>query len=426
MNVLREKTIPLVRVPSRGLVVMLAALSVVGCDAPEARFRMNMAFVDKQQREAGSDFAAAQVQDVADILTGMFGTPDDPYIPRGGSSGIDQLFDDEAERKIRMAAGAVSSDDQGNPQGLYRQHCAHCHGITGDGAGPTAAFLNPYPRDYRMGVYKFKSTPRGRRPTHEDLRRILVEGIPGTAMPSFRLLDEDEIDALVQYVKYLSIRGEVERTLVREMALEFVDEKDRLDKSPDFLLDDVLARVVGGWLQAESSMTPIAEPAVVSEEELLASIARGRELYFGPVANCVKCHGDTQLGDGQTNDYDDWSKDFFDWTSETDETVKKRMADQLVALGGLRPRNIKPRNMRQGIYRGGRRPIDLYRRIHDGIDGTPMPASLMIPEGAPPETKGLTPEDIWHLVRFVQSLPYHTLSQPGQHVPTPTYQRERM
>ena len=39
---------------------------------------------------------------------------------------------------------------------------------------------------------------------------------------------------------------------------------------------------------------------------------------------------------------------------------------------------------------------------------------------------GLTPEDVWHLVRFVQSLPYHTLSQPGQHVPTPTYQRERM
>ena len=50
----------------------------------------------------------------------------------------------------------------------------------------------------------------------------------------------------------------------------------------------------------------------------------------------------------------------------------------------------------------------------------------MKPDGAPPEAKGLTPEDIWHLVRFVQSLPYHTLSQPGQHGPTPTYQRERM
>ena len=29
---------------------------------------------------------------------------------------------------------------------LYREHCAHCHGISGDGVGPTAVFLNPYPR----------------------------------------------------------------------------------------------------------------------------------------------------------------------------------------------------------------------------------------------------------------------------------------
>src|SRR5207248_2464538 len=33
-----------------------------------------------------------------------------------------------------------------------------------------------------------------------------------------------------------------------------------------------------------------------------------------------------------------------------------------------------PRNLRLGVYRGGRRPLDLYYRIHDGINGTPMPA----------------------------------------------------
>ena len=45
--------------------------------------------------------------------------------------------------------------------------------------------------------------------------RILIEGIRGTAMPSFKLLPEDEIEALIEYVKYLTMRGEMERELAR-------------------------------------------------------------------------------------------------------------------------------------------------------------------------------------------------------------------
>ena len=37
-------------------------------------------------------------------------------------------------------------------------------------------------------------------------------------MPSFKLLPQDEINALVDYVKYLSIRGEVERQLIFELS----------------------------------------------------------------------------------------------------------------------------------------------------------------------------------------------------------------
>src|SRR5205807_5778428 len=101
-----------------------------------------------------------------------------------------------------------------SPRGLYREHCAHCHGITGDGVGPTAAFLNPYPRDYRKGQFKFKSTPAGFKPTHADLKKIVLDGVPGTAMPSFKLLPDLEVEALVEYVRYLSIRGEIERRLL--------------------------------------------------------------------------------------------------------------------------------------------------------------------------------------------------------------------
>ena len=35
----------------------------------------------------------------------------------------------------------------------------------------------------------------------------------------------------------------------------------------------------------------------------------GRELFYGATkGNCVKCHGPTGLGDGQQDDFDDWSK----------------------------------------------------------------------------------------------------------------------
>ena len=96
---------------------------------------------------------------------------------------------------------------------MYRRHCAHCHGISGDGRGPTAGILNPYPRDYRSGVFKFKSTYTASQPTDDDLRKTVHDGIPSTAMPAFALLPPDEVEALVEYVKYLSIRGQMEAAL---------------------------------------------------------------------------------------------------------------------------------------------------------------------------------------------------------------------
>ena len=52
-----------------------------------------------------------------------------------------------------------------------------------------------------------------------------------------------------------------------------------------------------------------------------------------------------------------------------------------------------------------------------------MPAALIKPAGAPPETKGLTQEDLWSLVDYVRSLPYETISKPEANVPN--YARDR-
>ena len=332
---------------------------------------------------------------------------------------MDELIDID---NLRLAAGPVGRDRSQRPHGLYREHCVHCHGTNGDGRGPTAAFLNPYPRDYRMGVFKFKSTPKGARPTHDDLRRLLLNGVAGTAMPSFKLLPESEVESLVDYVKYLSLRGEVERRLYEEMAIELdagerlLDDED-LASANEFLVEDVLADVVEKWNEAESQASTVPQRPNWTGEEKLASIARGKQLFYGAVANCVKCHGESQLGDGEKTDYDDWTKDFHDWTKPIEVDKKAELLAELSSLGGLEPRNIIPRNLRSGIYRGGRRPVDVYWRILNGIDGSPMPAAMLKAPDAAPDDKGLTSDDIWHIVDYVLSLPYENMATTGEDEP---------
>jgi mono/diheme cytochrome c family protein len=361
----------------------VAIAAAAGCGrTPAASFRPNMVEATKQR------LTSDQERQVATILLAMFGTPDEPVcLPE---TGLD-------EAKLRLAAGPVRSDISGRKNGLYREHCGHCHGVTGDGLGPTAAFLNPYPRDYRPGVFKFKSTERADKPTHADLVRILHNGIAGTSMPSFALLSELQIDALAEYVKYLSLRGETEIALMRAFFELDDEDQGKLPETREFLVDETLSPIAERWQGAADAVIPV--PEMPADIDLVASIAKGKELFYGDKANCVKCHGVTGLGDGQANDYDDWNKAIVQWgqevAGEKDAAVAAK-ASQVLAGDALRPRTIPPRNLRLGVYRGGRRPLDLYYRIHAGINGAPMPAA-----------KGtVSPEDIWHIVNYVRSLPY--------------------
>jgi mono/diheme cytochrome c family protein len=396
----------------------LTALAVIaGCGGPTADFRRYETFAHKVASDGDFEFTRQQRQDIDEALEALFGTPDEPVFP--AIEGIEPGKIASPSR-LKLAAGPVGSDEQGNPRGLYREHCAHCHGISGDGAGPTAAFLNPYPRDYRKGQFKFKSTPVGQKPTHDDLKRIVLEGIPGTAMPSFKLLPDLEVEALVDYVKYLSIRGEVERRLLR--ATTELEPKQRLvsvvsssageaekaaQQEQIALVKEIVGEVAGKWDGAAAAVTEIPPRPNLAKEERAESVRRGRELFYGTVANCVKCHGDSALGDGVTNDYDEWAKEFIA------DGKKRDVVSEYVSLGLLPPRNIKPRNLRLGVYRGGMRPIDIYWRIRNGVEGTPMPASTMKPPGDP-NAKGLTTDDIWDIVNYVESLPYESISDPNR------------
>jgi mono/diheme cytochrome c family protein len=369
-----------------GLVVGVAlalVLLAAGCDSSAARFHSNLV------QMAAGNVSAKHQQQIADILEAMYGTPDQPQLPP--DTGLDL-------RRIEIAAGPV----EGYTRGLFRLHCVHCHGITGDGMGPTAFFLKPYPRDYRQGMYKFKSTTSNNPPTHTDLVRTLTEGVTGTAMPSFKLLPSKDIDALVEYVEYLSLRGQTELALIEQYKLADAFDPDKQDfpTTRDFLLDTVLKPIVDKWQGAASKVTQVTKPP--EDFGTQASIDAGRQVFYDQAkakGGCVKCHGPTALGDGQLV-LDDWNKAIDDLTKKAAGGDLPELSHAL-AVDSLPARESQPRNLRQGIFRGGRQPYEIFYRLSNGINGANMPGIAQTPD--------MTSDDIWHVIDFVLDLPY----QPG-------------
>ncbi|HEV8338492.1 MAG TPA: c-type cytochrome [bacterium] len=88
---------------------------------------------------------------------------------------------------------------------VFAQRCAVCHGPDGRGNGPAAPSLIPRPRDFRMGFFKYKSTPAEAPPSDADLIRVVTDGLQASAMPYFRdILSAEEIRAVVAHVKTLA------------------------------------------------------------------------------------------------------------------------------------------------------------------------------------------------------------------------------
>ena len=401
--------------------LLLVVLAVAGCDG-SAYFQFNHAYLDRQVIDINSgrpddaqiEISDEQEENVSEILEAAFGTPDAPKIP--GVEGAAALLDQEF---LDMAAGPVGRLEDGSPRGLYRQHCAHCHGVTGDGMGPTSEFLKPYPRDYRKGVFKFKHTVLGAKPRKEDLRQVLMEGIPGTAMPSFRVYDSQELDAIIDYVIYLAIRGDVERQLEATILQKTADEDgnplladtsaDASAEDKEGLLDakDIITDVVASWTEANDSLMPTTEPPANWQSD--ENIARGREIFLG-TGGCVACHGKTGLGDGNPDLFDTWTEELVGAKGQSTSARLEFYDEHFAGTGTLKPRNQRPRNLRLGSFRGGRRPIDIYSRISQGIAGTEMPGG---------KAKG---DDAWAVVAYVLSLSEEVISKPSNDL---DFQRER-
>jgi cytochrome c oxidase cbb3-type subunit 2 len=148
-------------------------------------------------------------------------------------------------------------------QQVYQANCAVCHGVGGDGNGPSASSFRIRPRDFRLGIFKFRSTPSGSLPTDGDLLRTVTQGLRWTAMIGRPDLGENERRAVIQYIKTFSSR--------------FVEEKAGI---------------------------PITVPPAPAKTPQL--LQQGKLLYAD--AGCSDCHGTEGRGDGPSSKElkDDW------------------------------------------------------------------------------------------------------------------------
>src|SRR5262249_26008785 len=122
-------------------------------------------------------------------------------------------------------------------------------------------------------------------------------------------------------------------------------------------------RVFGDrWLKSQKEVEPDKFP-FEDDAQMTLSVKRGWDLFKKEVAqgggDCLKCH--TNYGRGSQFPFDDW---------------------------GTMPR---PADLPAGTYRGGRRPIDLYWRIHNGIVGSGMIRSPQFRPNSEQKQKGEDP-----------------------------------
>lgn len=94
--------------------------------------------------------------------------------------------------------GACSSQEPENRgRDLYLTSCAPCHGENADGQGPRAAVLDPKPRDYTDPAWRQTAT-------FDSVLASIRDGVPGSAMPSWEILSEEDLEAVTRYVLEIS------------------------------------------------------------------------------------------------------------------------------------------------------------------------------------------------------------------------------
>ncbi|CAN5428789.1 hypothetical protein BH11PLA2_BH11PLA2_11860 [soil metagenome] len=290
-----------------------------------------------------SNLSADQQQTISKVLVPLFGTPADPIVADAGAAALGLTPE-------RLAAGSI----------VYKRHCVQCHGMSGDGRGPTSLWVYPPARDFREAGFKFVSTPSGQGwPTKDDIVRSVRRGIGGNSMPSFALLSDKDLDDVATYTLHLMFRGKVEFDLINRM----LSQEDLTD-----VAGFARQRLTVNFNEWQRAVADAKDPAILPPTDPapganIEAIRRGHATFISEKAACTTCHVD--YGRRSVWRYDLWG----------------------VA--------VKPAALTEGQHRGGSEALDLYRRLKCGVPGV----------GMPPAPTQYTDNDLWDVVAFLRALP---------------------
>jgi cytochrome c oxidase cbb3-type subunit I/II len=196
---------------------------------------------------------------------------------------------------------------------VYLRRCVGCHGEKGDGNGPAATFLDPRPRNFTDGIFKFRVTPSGALPTEGDLYRTITRGIRGTAMPSWHELPEKDRLAVIQFIKTFS----------------------------------------SSWKDKELKQPPISIPDPPPPTEEL--ISQGEKLYINE-GRCWNCHGGPGMKDGKPFTFP-WGQ------GPAAQGLKDDWGFPLLAT-----------DLTKGTFKSGPDVTDIFRTMSTGLNGAAMPS----------------------------------------------------
>jgi mono/diheme cytochrome c family protein len=234
----------------------------------------------------------------------------------------------------------------------FRQYCGACHGQNGAGDGVAGRYLYPKPRDLVNGRLHL-ATSINLVASADDIKQVLLDGVPNSSMQSWKELSGGLIDQLVSEIQQMQITGARHRvTLVLKEDGLLVDSDGNLNTEGQKAVVNYTAQ------QTVPTQRWVAPRRLAISTGILAD---GRKIYLKQ--NCHKCHGNEGEGSFGVDLVDDKGFPTF------------------------------ARDLIRDPYKAGSHFDDVSRVISLGMPGTVMPSSV-----------SLSDVELAKLTHYVQSL----------------------
>jgi high-affinity iron transporter len=106
-----------------------------------------------------------------------------------------------------LLPGAALAADAAAGKTTFDTNCASCHGTSGKGDGPVGGALQPPPRDFSTGDFKYDTDSDGTPGTDADLKSVISQGAAAFGgsplMAPWPTLSDDDVANVIAHIRSL-------------------------------------------------------------------------------------------------------------------------------------------------------------------------------------------------------------------------------